>query len=434
MPLSFLSPPATRTRLLPKAALSFVVFAVIAGSMAASLPSSLPSSLGADRADAASYSITLPIAPGHTDRVRWSDTWGAPRSGGRSHIGVDMLGPKMVPLVAANDSVVTWGRFDNSRGTIVRLRDEAGWEYQYIHINNDTPGTDDGEATCLQALSEKLCNAIDGTRIRSGTAVEAGEFIGYLGDSGNAEWTAPHLHFEVYAPDGAGDVTPVNPTPYVDAARDGLGVEQERVGPFLNPEVAADEIYRRLEGRTAVAGERDSVRSAVARGGLATALAEIAAANPSAAMVDRLYLAFFQRFPDEEGWDHWIDARAEGHRLEDIAEWFAESNEFDKRYGSADFSTFLDQLYVDVLGRAPDQEGKAYWLALLDADEITRGTVVVYFTESAEMLRVAQPRTELTVIRRALGQDRPTDDEVAEWQALRASTDLETAIDGLLAD
>ncbi|MGB5756130.1 MAG: DUF4214 domain-containing protein, partial [Acidimicrobiales bacterium] len=161
--------------------------------------------------------------------------------------------------------------------------------------------------------------------------------------------------------------------------------------------------------------------------------AEMAAANPSAAMVDRLYLAFFQRYPDDEGWDHWIDARADGHRLEDIAEWFAESNEFTNRYGSSDFSFFLDQLYVDVLGRPPDAAGKAYWLDMLGRGEVTRGTVVVYFSESAEMLRLTRSRSELTIVRRALGQARPSDADVAAWDAKRASSDLQAAVSGLLA-
>ena len=420
MPFSFSRKPATRKRTLQGSVVSFVLLIVI-GTLAPVNP-----------LQAESYGITLPIAPGYEDQVYWSDTWGAPRSGGRSHIGVDMLGPKMIPLVAVNDSVVTWGRFDNSRGTIVRLRDAAGWEYQYIHINNDTPGTDDGEATCLQALSEKLCNSLDGTSLGRGTAVTAGEVIGYLGDSGNAEWTAPHLHFEVYQPDGAGGVVAVNPTPYVDAALENGQVETERVGPFLNSRVAADEIYKRLEGRDAGSGEQAQVTSAVGRGGLQAALAEIIDANPSAAMVDRLYLAFFQRYPDADGWDHWIEARSDGHRLEDIAEWFAESEEFTNRYGSLNFSVLLDRLYLDVLGRAPDEDAKAYWLNLLDEGEITRGTIVVYFTESAELRRVAKYRSELTVIRRALGQDRPTEVEVAEWETLRQDTDLEAAIAGLL--
>jgi hypothetical protein len=387
------------------------------------------------KASAATHTILLPIHPDHVDDFYWRDTWGAPRSGGRSHIGVDMMGDKMLPLVAVADSEVRWGRFNNSRGTIVRLRDDKGWEYQYIHINNDTPGTDDGNATCLQALSEKLCNALESDGdIRRGTRVSAGEIIGYNGDSGNAEWTAPHLHFEVYAPDGAGGVVAVNPTPYVDAAKEGAGVEQERVGPFLNSTVAADEIYRRLEGRVARSGEQSSVRDAVSRGGLKAALAEIAESNPSAAMVDRLYLAFFLRYPDSDGWDHWIDARADGHRLEDIAEWFAESDEFTTRYGSSDFSTFLDQLYADVLGRPSDEDGKEYWLQLLDDGEVTRGTIVVYFTESAELLRLVKGRSELTVLHRALGLDRPDDGEIAAWEALRETTSLEDAVETLIPE
>ena len=383
-------------------------------------------------AEAEVHRITLPIHPDHVDRVHWSDTFGAPRSGGRTHIGVDMMGPKMVPLVAAADSVVTWGRFDNSRGSIVRFRDGAGWEYQYIHINNDTPGTDDGSATCLQSFSQKLCDALDGDRIRAGVQVAAGEVIGYLGDGGNAEWTAPHLHFEIYQPDGAGGVVPVNPTPFVDAARDGAGVDVQRVGPWANSRVAADEIYQRLEGRTAVTAERSSVEDAVTRGGLAAALAEIVEGNPSAAMVDRLYLAFFQRYPDAQGWDHWIEARGDGHRLEDIAEWFADGDEFTNRYGDTSFGEFLDQLYVDVLGRPADAAGRAYWLDLLASGDVTRGTVVVYFTESAEMRRVTLHRSELTVVRRALGLPRPSDAEVADWAATRATTGLEPAIAALV--
>jgi hypothetical protein len=383
-------------------------------------------------ATADGFSMTLPIDPDYLDEVYWSDTWGAPRSGGRSHIGVDIMGPKMVPLVAVNDGVVTWGRFDNDRGTIVRFRDPNGWEYQYIHINNDTPGTDDGNATCLQALSAKLCNALDGTSIERGTTIQAGELIGYLGDSGNAEWTAPHLHFEIYQPAGD-DTVAVNPTPFVDAARERAEDSGEPVGPFDNATAAADQIYRRLEGRTAGTEERLAVRAAAERGGLNAVLAGVAAGNPSAAMLDRLYLAFFQRYPDASGWDHWIDTRSQGHRLEDIAEWFAESDEFTARYGDAEFSDFLDLLYADVLDRTPDEEGKQYWLDELAAGRVTRGTIVVYFTESTELRSIAQWRSELSVIHRALGYERPTEAEIEAWRLARVNNDLETAVASLLA-
>ncbi|MEM9561710.1 MAG: DUF4214 domain-containing protein [Actinomycetota bacterium] len=408
-------------------------FEVVAAAIGATVTLALVALLIPSTASARTHSITLPIDPAYLDDVHWTDTWGAPRSGGRTHIGVDMMGPKMVPLVAAADSEVTWGRFNNGRGTIVRLRDDAGWEYQYIHINNDTPGTDDGNASCLQALAPKLCETMESDGdLAKGTRFAAGELIGYLGDSGNAEWTAPHLHFEIYQPDGTGDVVPINPTPYVDAAVDGAGVETESVGPFANSEVAANEIMRRLEGRSASWQERQIVAAAVADGGLAGALAEIIEGNPSAAMIDRLYLAFFQRDPDKDGLEHWIGTRGDGHRLEDIAEWFAESDEFKTRYGGTDFGEFLDRLYAEVLGRPSDAEGRAYWLGLLNSGQVTRGTIVVYFTESAELRRVAQSGNELMVVHKALGWDRPTAAQVDAWSSTRATTSLVDAIDSLI--
>lgn len=166
--------------------------------------------------------ILHPIAHSYLDDVEWWDTYGAPRSGGRSHIGVDILGPKMTPVVAVKDAVVTWLRFDNDSGSIVRLRDEEGWQYQYIHLNNDAPGTDNGSASCIQVLAPRLCHAIaiGGDSATLGLTFESGELLGYIGDGGNAESTASHLHFEIYRLDSeSGNVFSVNPTRYVDEAR-----------------------------------------------------------------------------------------------------------------------------------------------------------------------------------------------------------------------
>ena len=56
------------------------------------------------------------------------------------------MGAKLMPLVAATDGTITCLRTDASgtAGNMLELTDDDGWSYWYIHINNDTPGTDDG--------------------------------------------------------------------------------------------------------------------------------------------------------------------------------------------------------------------------------------------------------------------------------------------------
>lgn len=396
-------------------------------------PLSLPPGSGsAPAAATTAHRIGLPIDPVRLGDVHWSDTWGAPRSGGRSHIGVDIMGPKMVPLLAVRDSVVTWGRFDNDRGTIVRLRDADGWEYQYIHLNNDTPGSDDGAATCEQALAAKLCATVDPVDgdLQRGVSFAEGELVGYLGDSGNAEWTAAHLHFEVYAPDvNAGGVVAMNPTPFVDRALDrhraGGDIE---LGPWGSSTEAREQIFQRLYGRSPNSEEAAVVWSSMVDRGVAGALADLAETS-DAAMIDRLYLAFFNRHPDGDGYDYWIDTRADGASPQDIAEWFAMSSEYRSRHGSGDFGQFLDGLYRDVLGRDPDADGKAYWLDLLATGQVNRGTIVVYFSEGTELRAKSRFRTELTILNRAFGLPRPTTADVGRWANHRRSSSLEASIE-----
>ena len=127
--------------------------------------------------------------------VSFVDTFGAPRSGGRTHQGIDLMGAKMTPLVAAAEGTVTSLRHDSSglSGNSLTITDAEGWRYVYIHINNDTPGTDDGANLFQHAFVAGLAR---------GSKVTAGQRIAYLGDSGNAENTGAHLHFELHDPTG----------------------------------------------------------------------------------------------------------------------------------------------------------------------------------------------------------------------------------------
>jgi murein DD-endopeptidase MepM/ murein hydrolase activator NlpD len=112
----------------------------------------------------------------------YSDTWGAARSGGRSHLGVDMLAPTGTPLVAVVSGSVQFKQ-TSLGGNSVWLNGNNGTRYFYAHLDRFSG---------------------------SSRGVSQGELIGYIGDTGNARGT-PHLHFEVHPGGGAA----VNPYPYV---------------------------------------------------------------------------------------------------------------------------------------------------------------------------------------------------------------------------
>ena len=150
----------------------------------------------------AAHDIVFPVV----GDVTYSDTFGAPRDSGRTHEGQDLLGDKMQELVAADAGVITMLTWpEASYGYYIKLTADDGWTYSYVHINNDTPGTDDGAAERSD---------IYGPGIDEGVRVERGQLLGYVGDSGNAENSSPQLHFEMH--DADGDV--VNPMASLDAA------------------------------------------------------------------------------------------------------------------------------------------------------------------------------------------------------------------------
>ncbi|MDQ6697729.1 MAG: peptidoglycan DD-metalloendopeptidase family protein [Actinomycetota bacterium] len=132
--------------------------------------------------------ITFPVA----GFVSWVDTYGACRDGcKRHHEGQDLFGKKGQNLIAAVDGTVVVLRHTSSGNSLYLKSDADGWFYSYLHINDDTPGTDDGRNAYSQAFAPHIVQ---------GAHVRRGQVIAYLGDSGNAEATSPHCHFEIRKP------------------------------------------------------------------------------------------------------------------------------------------------------------------------------------------------------------------------------------------
>ena len=104
----------------------------------------------------------------------------------------------------------------------------------------------------------------------------------------------------------------------------------------------------------------------------------------SIAPVARLYFAYFLRIPDYGGLQFWSGYYRDGNPLQAIADFFAGSPEFVARYGSLTNSQFVTLVYNNVLGRAPDPDGLAYWTGRLDSGELSRGGVMLGFSNSAE--------------------------------------------------
>jgi len=126
--------------------------------------------------------------PQEISQTDFGSTFGAARSGGRRHKGNDLMAPKMTPVYAFADGIVDTITVSGNAGRYVTINHADGWSSTYMHLNNDTPGTDDGRADWQLTVAPG---------IEVGAVVFGGQLIGYVGDSGNAEWTGSHTHFEL---------------------------------------------------------------------------------------------------------------------------------------------------------------------------------------------------------------------------------------------
>jgi murein DD-endopeptidase MepM/ murein hydrolase activator NlpD len=125
---------------------------------------------------------TCPVA----GAVSFTDSWGDPRSGGRSHQGVDMIAARNTPIVAIYSGRIDRLTDGSLSGLAIWFRADNGDVFFYAHL-------------------ESFADVSDGQ------GVSQGEVIGYNGSSGNAPEFLPHLHFEWHPGGGS----PVNPYPLV---------------------------------------------------------------------------------------------------------------------------------------------------------------------------------------------------------------------------
>lgn len=386
--------------------------------------------------------ICYPVEGG-TSGATWTDTYGAPR-GDRLHLGQDLMsvgGEKMRPLLSAVDGTVRDIVYDNAKGNRLVIQDADGWFYVYLHVNNDTPGTDDGLATREQVFAAGLA---------VGQRVDRCQPVAYMGDSGNAESASPHLHFEIREPLASGSSTsssasyawsqasPINPADSLRASlgqptsgSNGGGTTTTPTGPWAPFATVADLVERQyldFYGRAPDAGGAEYWGSRLTAGtdtptSFIGRLLTAPEFDARVAPVARLYWAYFDRIPDTEGLLHWIhETGHHGATLGEVSQVFAGSAEFRGTYGSLSDADFVRLVYGNVLDRSPDAAGESYWTGLLAAGELTRGAVMIGFSESAEFRSTMASKVQVVLAYVAMLERSPDEGGLAYWAPRGVST------------
>jgi peptidoglycan LD-endopeptidase LytH len=129
--------------------------------------------------------LPMPV-PGMTPKAL-NDTWHAPRGSARRHEGIDIFAKKGSPVVATTEGIVMRRGESQLGGKVVWVLGPAGQRHYYAHL--------DGFAD-----------------VSVGHFVQPGTVLGYVGNTGNARTTPPHLHYGIYTAGGA-----INPYPLLAA-------------------------------------------------------------------------------------------------------------------------------------------------------------------------------------------------------------------------
>lgn len=203
---------------------------------------------------------------------------------------------------------------------------------------------------------------------------------------------------------------PAGPAPVVVTNGAGLSAPTPEpalvvdLGPHRDSAGWTDWLSRRFRGRASTASERTAEDARLAAGGELGALPVAAADDPAFTRhrtpLIRLYQAVFLRPPDTAGLAHWLGRMQAGQGIDSVAAAFARSAEFRTRYGALADPAFVDQVYRNVLGRAPDAPGRAHWIEQLRRG-LSRGRVILLVSGSSEFR--TRTATQVALTNLALG-------------------------------
>lgn len=147
--------------------------------------------------------ILFPVVGG----AAYYDDFGEPRGQG-PHEGNDLVAERGAPVVAAEAGKIELWTTSARAGCMLYLYGRSGTTYIYVHLNNDLTDGNDNRGTCVPGVSYA-------PGLENGQTVRAGELIGFVGNSGDANGNHPHLHFEVHPGDGAA----ASPFPWLRSAQ-----------------------------------------------------------------------------------------------------------------------------------------------------------------------------------------------------------------------
>lgn len=208
------------------------------------------------------------------------------------------------------------------------------------------------------------------------------------------------------------------------------------VGPLPTAEDFVTQQYEDFLGRppdaSGLAYWSAQIRGGLDPSALVESLAKSAEFEGTMAPVVRLYYAHFQRPPDYAGMTYWAQVARGGASMAAISQEFVRSQEFQVRYGSLTNEQYINQVYVNVLGRSADAGGLAYWANHL-AQGMTRGELMVGFSDSAEYRELIGGRVLATMLYVGMLRRAPEAAGLDYWaQVVESGTPYRNVIGGFL--